>query len=197
MKIRRYHQRCLVSSVVVVFGLALCASAYGQATPTTRDLSGAERNVRDLEIRANKPKDSNTVLAEVNDDFGRLRAINDDFKVLVSSTTPLNFKSLADSSVEIKKRGTRLKANLAGLPKAEKEEKREKQSVPLDEAQMKSLLSTVNAVMTSFLANPVFSDMGTLDNQLALKARRDLDYLIELSDVVKKGAEKLGKNPHP
>jgi hypothetical protein len=47
--------------------------------------------------------------------------------------------------------------------------------------------------MTDFLANPVFSDMGSLDNQLALKARIDLDYLIELSDAIKKGSEKLRK----
>jgi hypothetical protein len=47
--------------------------------------------------------------------------------------------------------------------------------------------------MTSFLSNPVFSDMGTLDNQLALKARRDLEDMIELSEVVRKGAEKLSK----
>ena len=58
---------------------------------------------------------------------------------------------------------------------------------------MKSLLSSLNDLMTSFLTNPVFSDMGTLDNQLAAKARRDLESLIDLSDVVRKGAEKLGK----
>jgi hypothetical protein len=47
--------------------------------------------------------------------------------------------------------------------------------------------------MTSFLTNPVFSDMGTLDNQLALKARRDLEYVIDLSEVLKSGADKLSK----
>jgi hypothetical protein len=38
--------------------------------------------------------------------------------------------------------------------------------------------------------------MGTLDNQLALKARRDLDALIELSDVVRKSADTLAKTTH-
>ena len=59
---------------------------------------------------------------------------------------------------------------------------------------MKVLLSSLNGVISSFLTNPVFSDMGTLDNQLALKARRDLVNLIELNEVVKKGADKLGKH---
>ena len=71
--------------------------------------------------------------------------------------------------------------------------KHPKQDIPSDEPQIRALLSTVNKVMTDFLANPVFSDMGALDNQLALKARIDLDYLIELSDVIKKGSEKLRK----
>ena len=146
-----------------------------------------------MESQTEKKKDSKTTMAEINEDFGRLRAINDEFKSTSSSGATLNYKSISDSSVEIKKRATRLKTNLSGLPKPDKDEKRQKESVPADGAQMKSLLSSLNDLMTSFLTNPVFSDMGTLDNQLAAKARRDLESLIDLSDIVRKGAEKLGK----
>ena len=156
-------------------------------------MSGRELNIRALEIGANSPKDAKTILAEINEDIERLRAINDEFKRANSSSESLNYKSIAENSVEIKKRGNRLRANLAGLPNPGKDEKHPKQNIPSDEPQIRSLLSTVNTVMTSFLTNPVFSDMGALDNQLALKARIDLDYLIELSDVVKKGSEKLRK----
>ena len=65
--------------------------------------------------------------------------------------------------------------------------------MPQDEAQMKTLLSSYGELLNGFLNNPIFSDMGTLDNQLALKARRDLDGLIEMCEIVKKGAEQMAK----
>jgi hypothetical protein len=173
--------------------LATAADARAQTAAPQRDLSSAERDIRAMESQTEKKRDSKTTMAEVNEDFGRLRAINDEFKSANSSGATLNYKSISDSSVEIKKRATRLKTNLSGLPKPDKDEKRQKESVPADGAQMKSLLSSLNDLMTSFLTNPVFSDMGTLDNQLAAKARRDLESLIDLSDIVRRGAEKLGK----
>jgi HAMP domain-containing protein len=186
-----------VAHVVVslaVFGTAAGVYAQGSSTPPQRDMSNAERNVRSMEIGASTPRDAKTVLGEVNDDFARIHVLNDEIKSASSSNGPLNYKSLSDTSVELKKRATRLRLNLTGLPKKEGDEKPRKESVPLDETQMKALLSSLNTVISSFLTNPVFSDMGTLDNQLALKARHDLENLIELNEVVKKGADKLGKH---
>jgi len=183
-----------VFTVVVLF--ALSVAARGQRVIEGRDLSGAERDISSLESATrNKKRDAQTIMAEVNDDFARLRVINEEIKNAASSTTPLNFKAISDNGLEIKKRGARLRTNLAALPKAEKEEK-QKESVPTDEAEMRSLLLSVNTTLTRFLNNPVFSDMGTLDNQLALRARVDLEYVISLSDLVKTGAEKLAKQKH-
>ena len=195
MKLRchRINENLPIVSLCLLVVFAAPKSADGQKSAPQRDMSSAERNVRAMEIGAGTPKDSKTIMAEVNEDFNRIRAINDDVKTATSSNASLSYKSISDSAVEIKKRATRLKADLTGLPKATAEEKHQKPNVPPDETQMRSLLSSLNGVMTSFLSNPVFSDMGTLDNQLALKARRDLEDMIELSDVVKKGAEKLGK----
>lgn len=180
--------------------LLIGSTAYGQGGGVqqrdTRDLSGSERTLNALESESRRPKrDAQTIMTEVNDDFGRLRVINEEIKTAAASTTALNFKAISDNALEIKKRGARLRTNLAALPKPEKEDK-QKEIVPADDAQMRSLLTSVNTVMTSFLTNPVFSDMGTLDNQLAAKARRDLDNLLMLSDVLKNGAEKLSKRAH-
>jgi len=195
MKLRchRINENLLIVALCLLVVFAAPKSADGQKSVPQRDVSSAERNIRAMEIGAGTPKDSKTIMAEVNEDFDRIRAINNDVKTATSSNASLSYKSISDSAVEIKKRATRLKADLTGLPKATAEEKHQKPGVPPDEAQMRSLLSSLNGVMTSFLSNPVFSDMGTLDNQLALKARRDLEDMIELSEVVKKGAEKLGK----
>lgn len=171
----------------------LSSTAQAQRHVPMRDTSGSERTLGALESEASRAKrDASTILAEINEDFARFRVINEEIKTASSPNAPLNFRLLADDAVEIKKRGNRLRGNLAALPKPEKEEKL-KEPTPKDDAQMKSLLSSVNAVMTSFLTNPVFSDMGTIDNQLAAKARRDLDNLIALSEVLKNGAEKLSK----
>ena len=194
MKAQWQDRQLIVIAVIATAVFAARGNVYGQQQAPQRDMSNAERNIRSMEIGANSVRDSKTILAEINEDLERLRAINDEFKQANSSSESLNYKSLAENSAEIKKRGNRLRANLAGLPKPAKEEKRPKQDIPADEPQIRALLSTVNKVMTDFLANPVFSDMGALDNQLALKARIDLDYLIELSDVIKKGSEKLRKS---
>jgi len=170
-------------------------TTYGQGNRNVpmRDTSSTERTLGALENESRRTnRDASTIMAEVNEDFERLRAINEEIKTAAAPATPFNFKLLSDNALEIKKRGTRLRSNLAALPKAEKEDKG-KEPVPVDDAQLRSLLGSLNATMTSFLTNPVFSDMGTLDNQLALKARRDLEYVIDLSEVLKSGADKLSK----
>ncbi len=173
--------------------LATAASVFGQRQTQTRDLSRAERNVRAIEIGASATKNAGTILAEVNEDFARLKVINDEVKETLSANTPLDYKAVSVTAAEIKKRGARLRINLAGLPKLSKENKPEQPAIPLDEAEMKSSLSALHDLMTSLLGNPVFSDLGSTDNELAFKARRDLEALIEMSDVTKQGAEKLAK----
>jgi hypothetical protein len=179
-------------SAVLAAGVA--AHAQGTRNVPTRDLSGSERDLSALEKESSGPKrDAKTVLTEINEDFERLRAINEGLRQANSPAGPLDYKTISLKSVEVKKRATRLKANLSGLPKPEKEEKRPKEAVPLDDAQMKALINSYGELMSAFLNNPVFSDMGTLDTQLALKARRDLDGLIEMCEVVRKGADQLSK----
>jgi septal ring factor EnvC (AmiA/AmiB activator) len=172
--------------------LAIGTIGYAQgSTVRVRDLSSSERELSALESESNRKKrDPQTIMAEINEDFSRLRVIKDEIKAAHGSAQ-LDYKNISDNAVEIKKRGTRLRADLAALPKADKSQK---ESVPLNEAHMRSLLSSVHDVLNAFLSNPVFSDMGSLDNQLALKARRDLENLIGLSEVMKTGADKLSKN---
>jgi len=180
-------------SVVLAAGVTAQVRS-SRPMPPTRDLESSERDLSALERESNaKKRDSKTVMAEINEDFERLRAISEGFR----QANPPDYKTVSLNSAEVKKRATRLRTNLSGLPKPEKEEKRQKAEVPLDDAQMKALLSSFGELMNNFLNNPVFSDMGTLDTQLALKARRDLDGLIEMCEAVRKGADKLSKRAAP
>lgn len=189
--------RLLLAGAALSVLLAAGANAQqvrsSRPAPPGRDLSGGERTLSALEKESNaKKRDPKDVMAEINEDFGRLRAINEGFHQKAAPAA-LDYKAISLNTTEVKKRAARLKTNLSGLPKPEKEEKRQKAEVPADDAQMKALLSSFGELMNAFLSNPVFSDMGTLDAQLALKARRDLDSLIEMCDVVRKGADQLGK----
>ncbi len=186
---------CATLLSVALMSATNTARAQGGGAAPTRDLGDAERQTRSLEMQSGQKKDAKTIMAEINEDFGRLRVINEDIKKASATDQTLNYKSISVASAEIRKRATRLKTNLTGLPKADKDEKRQKQAVPLDDAQLRALLSSLNGTITSLVSNPVFSDMGSLDNQLAVKARRDLEGAIGLSEVAKKGAETLGKHP--
>ena len=188
--------RFLLAGAALSAALAagVAARAQGARSVPTRDLSGSERDLSAMERESNaKKRDPKTVMAEINEDFTQLRAINEGLHQPNSAAAPLDYKAVSLKSAEVKKRAARLKTNLSGLPKPEKEEKRQKAEVPADDAQMKALLSSFGELMNAFLNNPVFSDMGTLDTQLAFKARRDLDALIEMCEVVRKGADHLGK----
>jgi hypothetical protein len=78
------------------------------------------------------------------------------------------------------------------LPKADSKEK-----VPdfkeAEQGELQPALSQLNQLLESFLHNPIFSDTGDIDLELAARARRDLDSIVVLSEKVRKNAEKRSK----
>lgn len=76
------------------------------------------------------------------------------------------------------------------FPESAKAGKREK--TPPTEG-LKFQLVTLDRLVRSFVTNPVFTDAGVINAELAAKARGDLDEIIDLSDKVKKHSAKLNK----
>jgi hypothetical protein len=149
-----------------------------------------DRQVRSQEIEAERRRrDPQIIMAEINEDFTRLRLISDEIKLAIKATGAPDYQHIEDSSAEIKKRATRLRADIV-FPPPPKDEKRQKAD-PGDE--FLPLLTAMDRLLTSFLTNPIFSDKGNLDKQLANKARYDLDDMIKLSDKLKKSADKMQK----
>ena len=176
---------CIQSSLRAQGGRTLPENVPRQGDP--------DRQVRSQEIEAERPKrDPQLVMAEINEDFGRLRVISEEMKTATKATAAApDYKLISDSSVEIKKRATRLKANIV-FPPPPKDEKRQKMPDPGDEFQ--PLFAMMDKLLTSFLTNPIFTDTGGLDVQLANKARYDLEDIIKLSDKLRKSADKMQKN---
>ena len=130
-------------------------------------------------------------LAQIREDFVRIQVVNNDLAATVSRVGALDLEFVAKSASDIKKRAGRLKDNLA-LPEYE--------SVFIvpetrgnAEAQLKSSLVTLRDLIRDFVLNPLFEKANLVDLQLAAKARRDLDDIVEVCGRVKKNSAELGK----
>jgi len=187
--------RLPVALAAFAFVLLLTPSLRAQSPRTlpqnVPQVGDPDRQVRSQEIEAERTKrDPQLIMAEVNEDFSRLRALDDEMKLVIKTGGTPDYKRIMESSVEIKKRAARLKANIV-FPPPPKDEKRQRID-PGDEFQL--LMATMDMLLTRFLTNPIFSDTGSLDSQLATKARYDLEDIIRLSDKLKKSADKMQKN---
>jgi hypothetical protein len=190
----------LVLSIAVVL-LSISASSARAQVSRTPPMSERDRNLRDRELQitllergSKEPakREPQLLLKEINEDFARLQVINNEMITKSTTNIVLDFKYVSEAASEIKKRSSRLRTNLV-FPESGKEEKR--QSSPADG--LKSRLATLDRLIKSFVTNPVFTDAGVIDAELAAKARGDLDEIIDLSEIIKKHAATLNKaNPN-
>jgi hypothetical protein len=80
------------------------------------------------------------------------------------------------------------------LPSAEndgKSQKPQEEDVSDERIQMALLLLTKH--IRSFVTNPLFESSGAIDIKLSTIASRDLKKIIELSDQIRKRADKLNQ----
>jgi hypothetical protein len=130
--------------------------------------------------------------AQIKEDFKRIQMVSIDMMRAVSSGNSLDYKRISESVREIKKRASRLKINLV-FPEAGRDEKPH----PIQDANTPEITSSLMALdnlILNFVNNPVFKEIGVIDTRLGLKARRDLEEIIELSEKVRKSAEQMSRN---
>jgi hypothetical protein len=130
-------------------------------------------------------------MAEIAEDYRDLQQVNNKMMAAAMRAAPPDYKMVAGSLADIRKRAERLNSNLA-LPKSEKT-KRPKLEDAVDPEQLRESLATLDKLIIEFAHNPVFRDVNIVDAELSAKARRELDEIIELSGWVKKNCEKLNK----
>ncbi len=186
----------ITAAFILVSAIPLYAQQNSPVTPPSgvnsdRVLSPDQR-VRALEIESERKHDPKDVMAQVNEDFMRLRALDEEMSKALTSKSALDYKSISETTTEIKKRSTRLKTNLT-LPEGKKDDKRQAIKDPAD-GQLTPALASLDVLIQSFTQNPIFSDTGAIDPQLAARARRDLEDIISLSDKIRKSAEKMNKS---
>jgi hypothetical protein len=131
-------------------------------------------------------------IAQIREDFVRIQVVNYDLADAVARPGALDLKLVAKSVSEIKKRARRLKDNMV-LPELPSVFERPQMEVGFEPEQLKSSLTVLRKLVIGFVNNPIFREANIVDVQLSAKARHDLEDIIEVSELIKKSSEKLGK----
>jgi hypothetical protein len=128
--------------------------------------------------------------AQLSEDFEKLHSINVEKIATQSSAPSLDYKTLSDATADLKNRATRIKYNVPVLQVADKGEK-----IRYDENPdyLASMLPELSRLIASFLGSPVFRLNSPNDVALRLKASRDLDGIIKLSETINKIAKRSTK----
>ena len=133
------------------------------------------------------------VIEQTKQDFKRIQLIRNEMVDNLVAKKPLDYKLVSEQAAEINKRAGRLKSFLM-RPAAEDEKKDEAKHVEYDGDALKGALVKLCNAIYSFTGNPMFKDPGVVDAQKAAKAGGDLMNIIELSDDIRRNADRLGKS---
>src|SRR5581483_9616739 len=167
----------LIAAVALISPLSVQAQQQGPNERREQQIREHEIQMKNTDLERVRNRDPKAALAQVNEDFRRLKAINSEVIGTNAAAEP-DFKAVAQAADEIRRRGVQLRARLA-LPAAPKGEKPAKNQEKPGDEQIKSSLLILNSLISSFAANPIFSPTvksgATIDPQEAARARRDLD----------------------
>ena len=202
----QYSSKSLLGAAALL--LAACAvGAHGQQR-TNAEREARERMARDAATSeeremefalieryhksAEQSREPRLAFAQIREDFVRLQVVNNDLAKSVAGGAQLDFKLVAKSASEIKKRAERLKLNLA-LPEADGVKKAPAAQAPTDPEQLRTALSRLDGIVLRFASALHAKGVRHLDAESSARLRLDLEAIIGLSERVKKGSEKLGE----
>lgn len=135
-------------------------------------------------------KRNRATAVQVREDFGRIQTIYNEIVLGMSTGQTLDDNFISDALEGINKSASRLKNNLA-LPRIDDKKKQQKENNELAEVKLKTSLTLLCGHISNFVTNPLFESSGVLDVKLSIKASRDLDEIIELSENLRKIRGKL------
>ncbi|MDT5157462.1 MAG: hypothetical protein QOH51_1819 [Acidobacteriota bacterium] len=211
LSIRRFKEAaCRLASIIFLLLIVASASlaqapggvgAPGRVNPKdeTNDQVNREAKLRSAEIGAatdmRNQKQLIAAIEQTKNDFKRIQLLRNDIVDRLVAKQPLDYKLLGTQAEEINKRANRLKSFLM-KPAAEdlkkgEEKKAEVPQVEYDEAGMKAALVKLCNTIHSFTGNPMFKNPEVVDAQQPAKAGGDLLVIIELSENIKKNADRL------
>jgi hypothetical protein len=160
------------------------------------DLEARQRALRNLENMKQKlsrrPPEPHLAYQQIKEDFEQLQLVNYHLSGSGAPILVLDYVQVRKDAAEVKKRAARLKTNLL-LPEPDKDEKLQKSKEELAGEELKLAIDALDALVKRFVWNPVFQHPNVLDVENSVKARRDLEGIIRLSEQIQKRAEALSK----
>ena len=200
--LQRFHSpNCcpLVLLSVLLFGAAAVVQSQTRTLPgqTVRD---GQRAMDDYDRTLNRMKNDakaarerrRNLFPQINDDFQRIQVIHNEIVRMLQPDKNLDYGRLADLTDDMKKRSARLRENLC-LPEPEKTEQKT-HSEAIDDSHMKNDIVALHDLVISFVANPIFKNLGVVDAKVIDDATENLGNIIDLSDEIKREARILGRS---
>ena len=188
--------RKIAERSTVLFCVLLSVSVVARSQMTTReDNRTLDEYDRTLNVMKNDAKAASarrrSLFPQINEDFQRIQVIHNEIVRMLQPDKGLNYDRLADLTNDMKKRSARLRDNLA-LPQPQKTDT-PTHSEAIDEVHLKKTIADLHDVIVSFVANPIFKNLGVVDAKVVDGAGENLDDIIGLSDEIKREAKLLSK----
>ena len=128
------------------------------------------------------------LMQQTEEDFNRILTVHNEIARALSSQKAIDYEFISEATAEIKKRASRVQSSLKlgpeegyAAPKLEE----------INDAQMKDALIKLCKQIRSFVTNPMIATPGTVDAEQLTKARHDLENTIQLSEQIKKDADRI------
>jgi hypothetical protein len=156
-----------------------------------QDMNRREWQLRNFGTEPVTPKDERQVkalMAQTEEDFTRILTIHNEIARALTSNKDLDYHFVSEATAEIKKRASRVQSTLELHMSSEDAPVKEK-----SDPEIKDSLIKLCKEIRSFVTNPMIENPNTVDAQQLIRARRDLESLIQLSGLIKKDADKLSK----
>jgi hypothetical protein len=132
------------------------------------------------------------LMAQTEQDFNRILTLHNEIARAISSNKDLDYHFVSDATAEIRKKASRLQTTL-GLHEPNKEPHNTNEGEKANGAQLTPALVNLCKHIKNFVTNPVIETPSTVNAEQLARARRDLESLIQLSEQIKKDADKLSK----
>lgn len=189
-------------ALMLFFAAPVLAQPAGPPPASTRintdrvrqqDMSTREWQLRNFGNEPGGPKDRRRIealMAQTEEDFNRILTLHNEIARALSSKNALNYGFVSEATAEIKKRAGRVQSTLKLAPEQGYTGLKVEE---IDESQMNDALIKLCKQIRSFVTNPTIENPNTVDAQQLVKARHDLDAVIQLSGQIKKDADRIKK----
>jgi hypothetical protein len=137
-----------------------------------------------------------SLMKQLGDDFRNLQIVDNEMMSEAVASKELNCEHLTRQAAQIKARANSLKTNLT-LPDAPATASRKDQPDNISDQVIRAQLDSLDKSIRDFVTNPIFRDPKVLDVNLSVQASQNLRSILEVSEEVKRNANKLARLHKP